>query len=543
MIRLIFQKGGPVGTAFDLDEGEHLLGRGHKCSIRLTAADVSREHVHLTVAGSKATVENLSQYGTRLDGPPVEGKAEVRDGQTLYIGKQTVLKIALNVSAAPLARGDVTMGGGAGQSAAQASGQGGMPSAVTRPPPSLGVAGTLDTRAPGSIMGGTMRPVECDGAQRHGDDAPSSGTWLREPGGEAHTGGGTRAQMTRGVPPEVIEETRRWIREKEKRRVILVSAILVLALALIVAIAYILRPKVEKEILWPSDEKCQPMKRYEAGVNGGRKDDGYDVVFPGGPDVKVERSDVAIVIRCSIGRKRDVPMHIVVREEVDDSIVTQSVGTVVAQWCERMAASDGRYVFDKPLPKVLFLGSDLKENGIPFQYVPFESSHDNKGWFGAAYVFCNGRHLVAATVELPASERVRAENLLFNFYIEPAHDYVRSHWEGGAEVSRVSAIENLARIRQELRRQAPGTWGSIRLTIRGVLQKAILDHDVQAEKEALDLLRQLRSQEARWYNNQAIQIAIAKTSGEMGRVRQLADEAQGVFTSKDDWRFYECRRW
>jgi hypothetical protein len=237
-------------------------------------------------------------------------------------------------------------------------------------------------------------------------------------------------------------------------------------------------------------------------------------------------------------------MRITVKEDVmDEAMVCQDGDSVLRQWIAKASQSGDRLIFDKPLPKILFLGESLRENGIPFRYIPFESNHDGQKWFGAAYVFRHGRRLVSATVELPSSARARAEDLLFTYYIEPAPEFVRSYWEGDGNMMPVSVEDSLVQIRQELRRQAPGTWANIQRRLSGVLQKSVMSHDSRGEKDALELLELLRKQQALWFNNQAIQIVIAGKDGRPEKIKQLSLEAQGVFTSPDDWRFYECRRW
>lgn len=545
MIRLILSKGDPKGAAYTLEDGEHLLGRSHKCSVRLTAADVSREHAHLSVAGQKTTVENLSKYGTRLDGVAVEGKVEIRNGQSLSIGKQTTLKVDLALEVSAMTGGDLTMGGavGGGGSGNEAVSVAGGPLSATRPPLTRGMSRTLETRGPAAIADAVSRKPTARGGHVQDDAPPSRGTWLQEPE-EAYTGGGTRAQMTRGVPLEVIEEARREIQRREKRRVLLISVIPIVVLIVAAVIIRTVTPPPETTIEWPEDASGQLLRGYEPGQNGGRKDNQYDVIYPLTPDFKVNRAEDAITINGSLGRKRDIPMRITVREEVLDEVVTcQDGDTVLQQWIAKVSQSNDKWTFDKPLPKVLFLGEPLRENGIPFHFVSFECEHDGRKWFGAAYVFRHGRRLVATFVELPYSERARAEGLLFTYYIEPSAEFVRSYWEGDGAVLPASAEDSLSQIRQELRRQAPGTWANLRRRLFGVLQKAVMTRDARAEKDALELLTLLRKQEALWFNNQAIRIVIAKRDDDMGKVKQLATEAQGVFTSKDDWRFYECRRW
>jgi DNA-binding winged helix-turn-helix (wHTH) protein len=54
----------------EIDEGEHLLGRGLDCQVRIDASGVSRNHARITVADAATTIVDLgSKNGTRIAGP------------------------------------------------------------------------------------------------------------------------------------------------------------------------------------------------------------------------------------------------------------------------------------------------------------------------------------------------------------------------------------------------------------------------------------------------------------------------------------------
>ncbi|MBN1669533.1 MAG: FHA domain-containing protein [Kiritimatiellae bacterium] len=91
MLQICVEKGGPQGEVFTLSEGNNLIGRSLAANLRLTDSDVSRKHVMISVSGSTAVVENLSQRGTLLNGKPLNAPAALEDGHRLALGRETIL--------------------------------------------------------------------------------------------------------------------------------------------------------------------------------------------------------------------------------------------------------------------------------------------------------------------------------------------------------------------------------------------------------------------------------------------------------------------
>jgi pSer/pThr/pTyr-binding forkhead associated (FHA) protein len=70
-----------------LNEGENILGREARDTIRLSGATVSRRHARIVVTGDEATVEDLgSKNGTYLGGERLTAPARICDGDRLLIG-------------------------------------------------------------------------------------------------------------------------------------------------------------------------------------------------------------------------------------------------------------------------------------------------------------------------------------------------------------------------------------------------------------------------------------------------------------------------
>jgi DNA-binding winged helix-turn-helix (wHTH) protein len=75
-----------------LGAGENVLGRHEKASVCIDAASVSRQHARIVVEGTLATLEDLgSKNGTLLNGEPVRGRRELRDGDAVRLGEVQLL--------------------------------------------------------------------------------------------------------------------------------------------------------------------------------------------------------------------------------------------------------------------------------------------------------------------------------------------------------------------------------------------------------------------------------------------------------------------
>jgi DNA-binding winged helix-turn-helix (wHTH) protein len=75
-----------------LTAGENVVGRDKNAAISLDAASVSRHHARILVEGARATLEDLgSKNGTSLNGEPVRGRRELRDGDAVRLGDVQLL--------------------------------------------------------------------------------------------------------------------------------------------------------------------------------------------------------------------------------------------------------------------------------------------------------------------------------------------------------------------------------------------------------------------------------------------------------------------
>jgi hypothetical protein len=96
-IKLVVEQGALKGREFHFPDGEHVLGRSSAATVRFPDGDatVSGKHVVVRVNGVKVTVENLSRYGTRINGHPIETVVELHPGHRLMLGTDVELRLEM----------------------------------------------------------------------------------------------------------------------------------------------------------------------------------------------------------------------------------------------------------------------------------------------------------------------------------------------------------------------------------------------------------------------------------------------------------------
>jgi diguanylate cyclase (GGDEF)-like protein len=96
---LIVLVGGTVGEMFKLPDGPAVIGRSRKCDVSLQDDGVSREHAKIITIGDAVWIEDLeSRNGTLLNGDRVSGKAQLKDGDKIQVGRTTILKFTYHDS-------------------------------------------------------------------------------------------------------------------------------------------------------------------------------------------------------------------------------------------------------------------------------------------------------------------------------------------------------------------------------------------------------------------------------------------------------------
>jgi two-component system cell cycle response regulator len=85
-----------AGMVHGIDGDETVLGRGHGCHVRVDDSGLSRRHCRIVKTAEGYQIEDLdSTNGTSVDGDPVKGRHKLHDGARILMGRDTVLKFAV----------------------------------------------------------------------------------------------------------------------------------------------------------------------------------------------------------------------------------------------------------------------------------------------------------------------------------------------------------------------------------------------------------------------------------------------------------------
>jgi len=527
MFRLIVEKGEPAGAVFDLAPGETTLGRSRSATCRLPAPDISGTHAVIRVAEGAARIENLSQFGTRVDGAPVSGTVALAPGQRIEIGRATVLRVA-GAAAAPAA-GEAPTGAGAASPAT------GMPP----PPPQPSSAAATSPAAPAAATRAAATGVSATrGAGADFSDLTRSLAGVPSGGGAEEEEGATRAMQTRAATPEEIDHLLENERKRTRRRLSLLLAVGVPA----VILALLFRPRPpppETEIEWARDAKGNYLDAFAPAPSGGFKEEGFDLCYPGNETFAGRAVEGGVAFEGRIGRKRDVPMRVILQEERETRFAGMTRDEAVADWMERAAASGGHWNFDRPSPTPAFFG---RKNGIPYVRVTYLRDGDGS-WFGVASVVRHGSRRIVARAEVPAEERVRAEKMMSAKLIRPSNSFENTHWEGPGSPSRLDEAETLRQVRADLERTAPATWVALEKLLHALLAQAAQAGNGETEAAATALLARLRERQTLYFNSQKLAFDAALMQNNRDKAAKIAEFAKAVFSNVEDQRYFDVRKW
>jgi adenylate cyclase len=86
LFTLSFVEGGMPG-AYQLRDGETVIGRAQTCDLVINAPTISRQHARVRLRGGRVYLSDAgSTYGTLVNGTPIEGERELSGGETFVIG-------------------------------------------------------------------------------------------------------------------------------------------------------------------------------------------------------------------------------------------------------------------------------------------------------------------------------------------------------------------------------------------------------------------------------------------------------------------------
>ncbi|HZT81775.1 MAG TPA: FHA domain-containing protein, partial [Gemmataceae bacterium] len=95
----VLSAGKMEGKEIPIRLAQFVIGRDPQCHLRPASPVISKRHCALLVRGEKAFVRDFdSTNGTFINGEPIKGEVEVRNGDRLKVGP---VEFRINVEASP----------------------------------------------------------------------------------------------------------------------------------------------------------------------------------------------------------------------------------------------------------------------------------------------------------------------------------------------------------------------------------------------------------------------------------------------------------
>ncbi len=445
------------------DAAPFLLGRSRACTIRFSEPDVSGRHLELEPSRTGDLAAHvLSSRTTRLNGNPVtpDARLSLADGDVLTLGDAVTVRVSLEEEDAatslpsdvPHADPEVTI----------------LPQARTTPPPP---------------------PLS---------DPDVTFVSQTEPERPAASVDRTMLMQTQMATPEELEKMRRRLSQAPRRKLYAGFWLLGVLVAILALGWFLSMTNRESVLTWPmtadgklDDGELAPIP--EAGT-------GFGLYFPRHAAMKIQRENPRhIVIDTRLGREQDVPFRLEFITDRSTDFVTTSRETTFRAWIDEQAAAGWNF---GSVSKVAFCG---RENGLPYQTVPYSRTRGNSSWFGfaACFKFRDARYILLK--EIPASERWRGEQVLRAetcFFARV--NWIRRLWDvpTGKPPVEVSPEAALAKARELLDANPAATGAQIEELIVSALARALrLDRpDLSDKAEAM--LVELRRTKIRLLNEQ-----------------------------------------
>lgn len=581
-----FVSGECKGDSQELMEGVPvILGRSRSATLRFTAPDISGKHLELTVLPSgDVALKNLSSHRTEVNNQALaEGEAVILGvGDCVTFGDTTAFVLgALSGRGAPVedAADGVTcetkfspvenlkvmMPSGASASKAAAP-RGPAPSdeAKTEIPeddaPAASAGATYlgaETVADASLIANdndrTVIP------QPVVEEKPKPKPFLSrirpaqvivpEPLPQAEAEEGQTAQVddeddnetmimsTRVATMEEMDMLRKTRKPKVNKRVIWLTAALVISAGIVGTSYVVSQTNIENPLTWPMDgDKFND----EVVVPNIGVDNDFILYFPKYKNMQVDKKPNRIMAMTRLGKRRDVPCRILfyMNKSLDNLLLSRPKG--FKAWQDKMMAAGGQWNFDVD-SDIHFSG---KENGLPYQMARYTRSVDKEAWFGVVMYIKDRDWELILQKEIPSSERYRGESLLVDTpFISVSPRYVLNHWEPGEVTFNMSVQDMLSEARLMLNRTVatPRMWPHILNLLRNIMATSLRTNDMATYPIAMDLLRDLRTKQSQWLNNQKISYFGAQAKNLTKLAATIRQDCLTVFSDEDDFRCHQLR--
>ena len=508
-----FTRGELAGQKFPVSNDSISIGRSRSNDIVLETPDISRKHVIISNKGPGLFIDNLSSRFTSY------GTTELKMGDSV--------PFAVNI--------EISIGkeNGFVLEAYNASSSDDDHTVVTQDNDTILEQKTLYEQY-SDFETIKTNPSDADFSEVDQEDKDVSTNAFMEFEAEQTVG-----LKTRIATPEEIQ----MVKETEKRKLtqkyflwITTSIIVLIGLGFYYYFSLYKAP--EAQILWPkkNGKDCIGFARITDKSFNFRSD--IRLAFPETAQTTIRNSPGMIEIATFTGKYMDVPCY--VRLEFNQNLKGLKLNRDEAfeDWMNNKSTGKNSWNFDIASPLLFY----LNDNGIPYYSVSYSRTVQQSSVCGVARFFRFEDWEFALTVEIPGNEKWRGITFLNQNFIQFSNRFVLNHWEGLRIANPIDKTNSIYEARMLLFRQSPSVWGRVEYLLKTTL--VLCNKKIEAEKyaEAIELLRQLRTNQIKWFNEQKIAYYRAETLNDKNEMKRITENCKAVFSSPEDKRFHLIRQ-
>ena len=599
-------KGQTETRSVSLDDGDYLLGRSRSANIQLTQPDVSGKHLILHVDGDSVIAENLSSHGSLVGQTSVELPTPVRVGDSIYLGKNTILTLLQEGASNPDPDPGMTMmtmgimpesnlkAPAAGDKTSTASSSAAAPEVKPAAKPA-------DSDPEMTIIGAPAPDMKPAAPKMDDPDVTIIGKPADDemktviPGSEdpdVTIIGAPAADMKTVLPEDNQTEPTIAVKTLDDKKTVMPDP----------------EPKPENE-----EEKENEEDAFKTNVMQTRIASAEELDFLRRQDRKSKRGRTlkyiipivaaGIVLGLFFFLKGKTPEEKLSWPLTADGKYSEkpfdlgdggfaagrfSLIAPLTEKTEKTVDKNGNLVIltrigrDRDVTLRLVLSSkrsskylhqtreqtfrewiqeiaasgghwnfdrisDLfflgRNNGLPCMSAAYTREIDNQSWYGEVIFFRNGDERIIRMAEIPNSERLRgADFLSSNPFLFTSPTFIEEHWEGAVEIYSGEPSDLIQEAKGLLVKMSPATWDKIAKLLRSALVQATEKNLSDLKDDALNQLRKLRSNQKVWYNAQMIAYLKEKGAGNARGAEMIRDSCLAVFSSNDDLRHRNIQR-
>lgn len=529
--RIRFTKGELLGKSFPIDNDALSIGRSKTNNVVLSAEDVSRRHVILTLGSTGIMLDNLSSRKTFVDGKVIAmGEAvTLVAGQSVTLGKSTEFMLeSLSDDASTSTAQEMQIDNGATVAGVEAEGDATEGTAVGA---SAGTSVETSASKTPSDMVFMQEPPRPSEAETH-NEPRSKGEPPRQAGSETVAGG------TIVATPEDIAEIRHAEERRQKLHLLLYVLLGCIFVALMSVFYYFFLYKApEKELGFPvvgGVEQCSDLA--SAGIESLEND--IYIKYPVIPQMQVKKTAGHLDVVTGIGRDGNVPFYVMLEYDRNDALLHEDRQDSLRRWMNGKSEKDSTWNFGVPGP-VQFFGM---YNGIPYVSIYYNRMREGLSMYGKVLYMRHENMELALMEEFPATERWHAEVFLERSLLAFSERLIFRHWEGRSEKTGVPVKEALAEAETLLEGASPNAWTKVDYLLKSSLCDINKAVDTAVYNKAVDLLSKLREHQKIWYNSQLIAYKQAQALNDKAGKEQVKNTCLGIFSSPEDNRYYYIRK-